>query len=308
MNARLSSFVSARVATAAGLGARSRRSRAAGAFSLIEIMVAVSILAFMIVGLLAMFFHVQRAFRVGVTQSDVMEGGRAFLGTLTRELQTIAAPPIAYLTNMIAVPSPGTGAWGESSRQDLPSGSARTNYLQDIAFLTEDNGEWKGIAYRIDNRDGVGLLQRLEMTLPYESNPFFATNNLQNFTEKFFTSTISTNYRPILDGVVHLFVTAYDTNGLIYSSAWLRGNGGYGFTNHVHPPPNDLTFTNSTLPAYLDIELGILEPAATTRFRANADVNAANGQNYLRRQVGRTHLFRQRVSIRPAATRITDEF
>lgn len=290
--------------------ARLRR-RAGAGFSLIEIMVAVSILAFMIVGLLAMFYHVQRAFRSGVTQSDVMEGGRAFMSSLTRELQEAASTQIPFTTNLIAVPSVGTRYWGESSWQDLPSGrSARTNYLQDLAFLTHDNGAWKGIAYRIDNRYGVGSLLRMEMSSPYESNPYISSNNVLNFSDTFFTSTLnnSTNYRHVLSGVVHLNITAYDTNGLVYSSAWLPGpNGGYAFTNHnTAPTPNYAGFTNVTLPAYLEIELGVLEPSAAEKFRANADVTEPAARNYLQRQIGRTHLFRQRVSIRPSATRIAD--
>lgn len=296
---------------APGHGASHRRRLAApvrlgrAAFSLIEIMVAVSILAFMIVGLLAMFYHVQRAFRSGVTQSDIMEGGRALMTAMTRELQEAAACGISYQTNLLVVPSPNTLDWGESATQVLPSGSARTNYLQDIAFLTEVNGEWKGIAYRINNRDGVGTLERLEMNLPYESNPFLSTNNLRQFTTDFFSSTLlnNTNYRPVLDGIVHLFYTPYDTNGILHSSAWLpRRPFGYGFTNHTSEALYSIPFTNVVLPAYLEIELGVLEPSAVEKFRAS-DGSAG----FLQRQIGRTHLFRQRIPIRPAASRVADE-
>lgn len=291
-----------------------RSARSASAFSLIELMVAVSILAFMIVGLLAMFFHVQRAFRAGVTQSDVMEGGRALMSTLTRELQEAAATSIAFTTNILIQPSPGTGNWGEASSQNLESGAARTNYLQDLAFLTEANGEWKGIAYRFDNRNGVGSLLRLETSLPYESNPFIATNDLLKFSDDFFKSTLvnNTNFRPVLDGIVHFFVTAYETNGYVHSAAWLpNAPYGYAFTNHTSTAAEDmqargLSFTNTLLPAYLEIELGVLESAAAEKFRANNDVNAATGQNYLKRQIGRTHLFRQRIPIRPSSTRVSD--
>src|SRR5436309_8858412 len=43
-------------------------------FSLLEMMVAVTLLAIIIVGLLSMFYQTQRAFRQGSTQSDVLEG------------------------------------------------------------------------------------------------------------------------------------------------------------------------------------------------------------------------------------------
>jgi len=272
-------------------------------------MVSVALLAVIIVGLLAMFYHVQRAFKSGVTQSDVMEGGRAVMGLFVREIQEAAATRIPYTTNLIALPSVATAPWGESSGQDLPSGAARKNFLQDIAFLTRDNGNWKGVSYRLDNRDGVGVLYRLEASSPYEPNPYAASNTLYKFSQNFFGSTLAnnTNFHRLLDGVVHLYVTAYDTNGWVYSSAWLpSANGGYAFTNFdARALTDDPKFTNSVMPAYLEIELGVLEPAIVDKFRAATEVGGAAPQNYLRRQVGRTHLFRQRISIRPAATQIS---
>jgi hypothetical protein len=259
-----------------------------------------------------MFYHVQRAFRAGVTQSDIMEGGRATMGLMTRELQEATATRIAFTTNLIAIPSAGTAAWGESSAQDLPSGAARKNFLQDISFLMQVNGNWKGISYRIENKGngGVGTLYRLEETLPYESNPYVASNALYTFSQQFFSSTIAnnTNYHRVLEGVVHLYVNAYDTNGWIYSSAWLpTQNGGYAFTNYAEPAPVYVGYTNVVMPAYLEVELGVLEPSAIARFRANQEVGGAAPQNYLRRQVGRTHLFRQRISIRPAASQLSTD-
>ena len=275
--------------------------KAAGGFSLIEIMVAVGLLAVIILGLLAMFYHVQRAFRAGVTQSDVMEGGRATMGMMTRELQEATATRIPFTTNLIALPSVGTAVWGESSAQDLPSGKERKNFLQDIGFLMQVNGNWKGISYRIENKGngGVGTLYRMEESLPYESNPYAASNALYTFSQQFFSANLqnNTNYHRILDGVVHLYVNAYDTNGWLYSSAWLQ-NSGYAFTNHNDPSPVYVGYTNVVMPAYLDVELGVLEPSVTERFRASLEVGGAASQNYLRRQVGRTHLFRQRISIR----------
>jgi hypothetical protein len=221
------------------------------------------------------------------------------MGLMARELQE-AAPTEShdpYATNFVAMPSPGTAAWGESSAQDLPSNAQRKNFLQDISFLTRANGNWKGISYRIENNGGVGTLKRLEATLPYDPNPYTASNGLFNFSRNFFSSTVdNTNYHRISDGVVHLYVTAYDTNGFVFTNAWLSPNGGYAFTGYTN-----------VMPAYVEIELGVLEPSANDRFRASLEVGGAAPQNYLRRQVGRTHLFRQRVSIRPAASQLSTD-
>src|SRR5437867_386623 len=57
------------------------------AFSLIEIMVAVTLLAVITVGLLAMFYHTQKAFRLGANQVDVLESGRATAQLMSADLQ-----------------------------------------------------------------------------------------------------------------------------------------------------------------------------------------------------------------------------
>src|SRR3954471_19290395 len=62
-------------------------------FSLIEVMVAVAILAVIIVGLLAMFYQTQRAFRTGLTQVDVLENGRAAMEMSGSDLRDVTASP-----------------------------------------------------------------------------------------------------------------------------------------------------------------------------------------------------------------------
>ena len=78
------------------------------AFSLLELMVSVAILAIIIVGLLAMFNQVHRAFRSGTAQVDVMEGGRAASGVIVRELQELAATPLPNGINLFAVDAFGS--------------------------------------------------------------------------------------------------------------------------------------------------------------------------------------------------------
>ena len=77
------------------------------AFSLIEIMVAVSLLSFIIVGLLAMFFQVQRVFRAGTAQADIMEGGRATMNLIVRDLQEMTASGVDLVTNCLVTASIG---------------------------------------------------------------------------------------------------------------------------------------------------------------------------------------------------------
>src|SRR5205807_126156 len=71
---------------------------ASHAFSLIEILVVVALLTVIILGLLAMFHQVQKAFRESMTQVDVLEAGRATLDKLGRELSEAIPSQLPYST------------------------------------------------------------------------------------------------------------------------------------------------------------------------------------------------------------------
>src|SRR5450631_107530 len=72
-----------------GSGATS--SRKCGAFTLVEIMVTVALLAVIILGLVAMFNQTRRAFTSSLTQVDVLESGRAAADLVGREMEQMAA-------------------------------------------------------------------------------------------------------------------------------------------------------------------------------------------------------------------------
>src|SRR3954452_6174254 len=79
------------------------KTRRAGGFSLVEVMVAVGLLAFIIVGLLAMFYQTQRAFRSSATQTDVLEAGRASMQIIRQDLQDMHAAGHPFVTNFLIV-------------------------------------------------------------------------------------------------------------------------------------------------------------------------------------------------------------
>ena len=64
----------------------------------------------------------------------------------------------------------------------------------------------------------------------------------------------------------------------------------------------EFEFFDGELPAYVDIELAVMEPATLTKFRGRDDRTAA--LDFLSRQIGRTHVFRQRGAIRPATAQL----
>jgi hypothetical protein len=58
------------------------------------------------------------------------------------------------------------------------------------------------------------------------------------------------------------------------------------------------SFQNGALPAYLDLELGVLAPSTYEQFKSIPNSNAA--REYLVEQAGSVSLFRQRIPIRTA--------
>lgn len=259
------------------------------AFSLLEILVAVGLLAVIIVGLLAMFNQTQRAFRSGTTQSDVLEAGRAVMSLLTRELQEMSATKIRAYNLFAAVDS----AAPPSLVQPLPGGVSRENQLQDISFLTRANDEWVGIAYRISQANaGVGTLYRLVARSSPTGSSF--TNrppypNIDGLSGYVTAATLNnnTNFHRVVDGIIHLRLLAYDSSGVLITNNF----------SGVDVFPRGYIFSSNALPAYMDLELGILEPRALDQFRARTN-NPANALAFLEKQADKVHLFKQRIPIR----------
>lgn len=256
-------------------------------FSLLEIMVAVALLAIIIVGLLAMFYQVQRAFRSGTAQVDVMENGRAATSLIVREAQEAIALQLEPITNMaVVIPvnaRDNAPVFPSGVRQALPGGETRQNYLRDFYFLSRMNDEWIGTAYRISNAvSGVGTLYRL-VERQTTNNPWFFASNFA-----IATPYNNTNFRRVMDGVVHFTVDFYDTNGWLIAQA-----------NNAYRPDQGYAMTNGMLPAYVDLELAVLEPIPLEKFRYRYNANPVQAGTYLANQAARTHVFRQRVPIRP---------
>jgi prepilin-type N-terminal cleavage/methylation domain-containing protein len=261
-------------------------------FSLIEIMVAVTLLAVIMVGLLAMFYHTQRAFRLGAGQVDTLEAGRTTMQLLSHDLQEMYPSHIPEVLNFQAGPS------GPAARldMDLPGGFYRTNLLQDISFLARRGEEWIAITYRVAHTNfGAGTLYRSVMsTNPTDQRVTPPLPEWQIISNLFGTITAGTpddrlgngliedddRFHRVADGVVHLRVRgAYDDQGRIFPES---SPGVYLFTNGV--------------PGYIDIELGILDPKAVAQFETRTTDTAA--RDYVAGQAHRLHLFTQRIHIR----------
>lgn len=191
----------------------------------------------------------------------------------------------------------------------------RTNLLHDLFFLTKVNQTWNGIGYYVRNyrtnavagtsgmyADPVGTLYRYETNIPVE--PFNDASGASNAFQNFMTTTNPAYLSKILDGVVEFKVRCYDTNGNLLTGNSFVTNSFLNISNvpAVPPspwPPNEMSFyafSNNIVPAYVEVELGILEPAVLKRY--NSIPNVAAEYNFLSNHAGNVEIFRQRIAVR----------
>lgn len=277
------------------------------AFSLVEILVVVSLLTVIMLGLLMMFNQTQRAFRSGMTQTDVLESGRAVTAMLARELEQITPSRGATTVNLSAV-----NYLNLAYTMSLPTTSgaiSRTNVMETIYFLSRENQQWIGTGYMVltnfpDNGSGLGTLYRYAVHCPVGQDPASLFSDYRTTLNSIYNSGISpTNLTRVADGIVHFSLRAYAPDG-----AWLTASrwADIGATNLagvvvVGGQVNFYGFTNNAVPAAIEFELGILEDNALSRLRA---IPPGNFRAERLQAVGASamHLFRQRVYIRNVDT------
>jgi len=299
------------------------------AFTLIEIMITVGLLSFIVLGLLAMFNQTQRAFRTSMTQSDVLEAGRATMDLFGRELTQMgpSQAPDMYLNNAwyrtTNFFSEQNGFFANPLLQTLPGMATnilRTNEIQRLFFITRLNQDWLGTGYEVlpeDNNGIVGTLYRFYRTNTPRSGLITLSGNfiaaIRNALVNNSAGQPVTNLSRITDGVVHFRVQAYAKNGFLIVTNAARATNEFAvvpngprpfYTNAWNtiacatPFNREQTatyFTSNALPAYVDIELGILEPQILQRYRSIPV--AAVQRQYLADHVAQVHLFRQRIAI-----------
>jgi len=261
-----------------------------GGFSLLEMMVAVTLILLIIGALLAVFYQTQRAMRLSATQVDLLESGRAGMELLTSELPEISpcyAPAqvnlYAKAFNFLVQPRPAPA-------------KARVNVVQDFFFLRQHNDEWIGTGYFVSPAypgDPIGTLYRYERSTNNVTDPLAFHWLLTNFLAAVEQNPPPPEAHRVMDRVVNLTFSPYDLQGRFMTNFV---DASYSFTN---------SFTNNVVPGYLDLELVVFEPRAFERYKALAEIRALvpgdpRAYSYLTGHVEKVHLFRQRVPIRTA--------
>lgn len=259
-------------------------------------------LSFIILGLTAVFIQVQKAFKNGIKQADVSDGGRTIMDMVTSDLRQMTDAKNPGVANLY-------WSWAGSNQLVQESGNVvvRTNQQDEIFILVHTNNLWTGIGYAVSNVGPcLGTLYRYVMT----TNTPFITNNLFNeFSQTVNNQTFGTNWHAVADGVIHLKLRAYDQNG---NETWfetrLSDYAAEGSAFYYPPSVNPTVLgydsaayiaaiNSNTLPNSVDLELAMLEPDAYAQAHA-LTVNQNAVSNFLATNaVMKVDVFHQRLAI-----------
>lgn len=283
------------------------------AFTLLEMLVSASALVLIVFSLYQMFNQTQRAFRSGVTQVDVNEGGRAVMELVTREFEQAVATRLDDVVNLfISTNYAAPGALLVGNPVDNFTNVFR---LQDAFCLQPDREDWRAIGYFVGETttnagdakllaSGVGSLFRYAAT----TNRLTAFPPGRNWMFNGFANpgTNATTQR-ILDGVVGFRVDALDQQGrrLLSDYTTLPADAlGYLAPPAGRPALTKFFEVDGSLPAYLELELAVVEPDVLAIIKARTEgvpagpMATAVIQSLLADQANRVHVFRQRIAIR----------
>jgi hypothetical protein len=250
---------------------------------------------------MGVFGSTQTAFRASITQTDVLESGRAAMDLITGDLREMTPSgeqgfgPVNFYVNAY----PGSAPLVQPL---VASSSSRTNVQQYVYMLTKGNQNgvptWYGTGYAVLlTPSNIYSLFRFSTNLPM-SQAGAVSNLFSGFYYNFLGAP--QNYSHLLDGVVGFRVHAFDVNGGLINSNRINAI----YTNSL---PNQLGetayfFYSNAVPAAVEIELSTLEDRILQRASSRpGDLPAVfpndSRTKYLQDQASRVHVFRQRVAI-----------
>ena len=269
-----------------------------------------ALLVVIVLGLTAMFNQTQRAFRSGLVNVDVMEGGRSAVELIGREMEQIEPSLLSVGTNFFSQLQQGGGTFSPIVLT-VPGGNTPpfTNFLDRVFFVNRSGvsdliDEWFGRGFQVLDTNNfnnssealVGALYRFDAG----TTKSLGVETLKRGFDLAPQTLINSNYlHRIIDGVVHFHLKAFDVNGREYGTVGASNTVPYITYNNIYGIP-ELAFVNDRLPAYVELELGIIEPQVYLQVKPLLAQNRALALNFLNTHANKIHYFRQQIPIRTA--------
>jgi type II secretory pathway pseudopilin PulG len=269
------------------------------AFTLIEVMVVVVLMTFIIIALMSVFSGTQRAFRASLTQTDVLEGGRAAMDLITGDLRQMT--PSLDVSNGTANFYVGVVNSTALVQPLTASGDSRTNILEYFFILSRENQTWTGTGYAVDlvSASPINPLYR------YSTNMNVGAGSPWNLFNYFTNAVANHNFSGmshLLDGVVDFRVRGFDPNGGWMNSNYTNANNFQTLSAASFYGETGFIMFSNTLPAAVEIQMGVVEDRTLQRAESLPNNLPAAPPNdsrtlYLENQASSVHVFRQRVTI-----------
>ncbi|MEN9572386.1 MAG: hypothetical protein RL514_241 [Verrucomicrobiota bacterium] len=285
-----------RIYSSATGSASSPRRLLTRAVTILELLVAVSLISIIILVLYQMFDRTQAQMRKAVRDVDKFESGRAAADILQRDLsQMVAAHSIEGGAGANFYTSTNWSG-GAFDMLDRSNSVVQANVLQDVFFLTFDAAatptNWTGVGYRVASSTNANVLAEAGLGTLYRwtTNANRFSTNLQS---TFLLSTLAfppvATFQRVVDNVVHFRVTAI-TNSVAVP-----------ITNVNIPfPATAAILTSNDLPSHIQVELGYVD--SRTAGRALGIVSGTGNTNlmrsYLSTNLDAVHVFRLNVPVR----------
>ena len=286
------------------------------AFSMIELMATVALLSVIILGLVAMFSQTRRAFTSSISQVDVLESGRSAADFIARELEQMT--PFGETTGTIPnfyADTPNMNNFNQFIWPLTAPGDLRTNNLEETFFITHNNQQWNIIGYKVFISPNIPVPDRALGSLYRFYDSFTVTNAAKNLPQlatrinndynvfiQVPTTTPGTGFTHLVDGVVDFRVRAYTTNGVQFYFNYST-NSDFKMNNNLVPGDYSYLFLGASIPAYVEVELGVVEDRVLAHYNALTN-NPGIALGYLTNHSAQLHIFRQRVpvlNVNPAA-------
>ncbi len=297
------------------------------AFSLIELLLAVSLMTLILYGLYTIFSQTQQALRMNVNQADVLGVSQGAVELLVSDLQRAGASGGYYgrphFTTGMQTNSVAPFA-AKPLVQELADGSQRINFLNELFFLKRDEAGWSAVGYFVSSSRHFAVDPLAPREISYgtlyrcriqSSKRRVSAALLEEFHERYRKVRTSrqghrlpgVSVQPLIDGVVHFRIVPVDSSGAAMTYWTNSPTAELANTNYQaavlvrdlwkKPIAGETRslFTGHALPAFCDLEIGILEPDALGRVRAMGSSQLAD--DYLRRQPGDVHLLRRMVPL-----------
>ena len=271
-----------------------------------------AMLVVIVLALMTVFNGTQTAFRAGMTQSGVQESGRFVSDLIKTDLEGMTPSFGDGSNGVVFQPAVNFSIYTNyyvagytPLFQALPAAAPatqRANVLESFFILSRGNlngsDRWIGVGYSVmgtNFQNDLYPLYRFTTNYPVMTvNPewLFYTDFLNNFL------SAPTNYSHLINGVVHLRVRAFDSNGTLITNNFPNTGGSHVICTNSLPLGSGevgLSFYSNALPASVEVELGVLEDRTLQRAES---LSGAAQLNYLSNHVGQVHIFHQRAWIR----------